>query len=87
MPPNKRRSHTPVSSIDTLQRRLRKSAVYAHLGEVTRLGHAPARIAAFKSTRNSPYELLTQVYAEARLADMFPSQVEISPVDEHSMYP
>jgi hypothetical protein len=87
MPPRKRKYRTPVSSIDTLQRRLRKSAVYAHLGAITRSGHDPSRIAAFKGMRRSPYELLTQVYTGARLADMFPSKVDFNPVDDGSKYP
>jgi hypothetical protein len=64
MPPRKRKGRPQVSSVDTLKRRLQKSAVYAHLGAITRMGNDPYRIAAFKGLRRSPYELLTQVYTE-----------------------
>jgi hypothetical protein len=87
MPPRKRKGRAQVSSVDTLKRRLQKSAVYAHLGAITRAGNDPYRIAAFKGLRKSPYELLTQVYTGARLADMFPSEVELDPNNALSKYP
>jgi hypothetical protein len=87
MPPRKRKGRAQVSSVDTLKRRLQKSALYAHLGAITRTGNDPYRIAAFKGLRKSPYELLTQVYTGARLADMFPSEVELDPDNAFSRYP
>jgi hypothetical protein len=72
MPPRKRKGRAQVSSVDTLKRRLQKSAVYAHLGAITRTGDDAYRIAALKGSRKSPYELLTQVHTGARLADMSP---------------
>jgi hypothetical protein len=87
MPPKKHKAYAGVSSMDTLKRRLYKSAVYAHLGAITRSGNEPSRITAFKGLRKSPYELLTQVYAGARMGDMFPLRlISILTMDSPSLH-
>jgi hypothetical protein len=66
----------------TLQRRLKKSVLYARLGAITGSRNVPGRVAAFKA-----YDLLTQVYTGARMSDMFPNYVNINPADGHVLYP
>jgi hypothetical protein len=70
MPPRKRKVYRGKSNVETLQRRLKKSVLYARLGTITGSGNVPGRVAAFKGWRKSPYDLLTQVYTGARMSDI-----------------
>jgi hypothetical protein len=67
----KRRPSSGVSS-DVLRRRLNKSAIYAHLGAVTKNAGISSRIEGFLGNRQSAYGLLNQVYSNARMDDLFP---------------